>query len=62
MGGHIGDGFLEALSSANKADGVPAGRSKRFVRKDDDTMFEEEGGHPGKLSEGYVVVRRKDLR
>ncbi|QLI73015.1 uncharacterized protein G6M90_00g100570 [Metarhizium brunneum] len=62
MGGHIADGFLAALSSTNGVKPSPApNSSKRPSRTNDSTVFEEETGNPGKLSEGYVVVRKKDL-
>ncbi|EFZ00327.2 GDSL-like Lipase/Acylhydrolase [Metarhizium robertsii ARSEF 23] len=62
MGGHIADGFLAALPSANGVKPSPApNSSKRPSRTNDSTVFEEETGNPGKLSEGYVVVRKKDL-
>jgi hypothetical protein len=62
MGEHIADGFLAALSTVDDADEPPApSRSKRPTRTTDQTVFEEESGNPGKLSEGYVVVRKKDL-
>ncbi|KHN99937.1 Esterase, SGNH hydrolase-type [Metarhizium album ARSEF 1941] len=69
MGRHVADGFLAALSSVNRGAGAagaeepapaPSG-SQRPVRTNDRTVFEEESGHPGRLSEGYVVVRKKDL-
>lgn len=62
MGGHIAGGFLQALSSENQtqAPEVPS-RRKRAVKTTDNMVFEEETGNPGRLSEGYVVVRKKDL-
>ncbi|KAB5530367.1 SGNH hydrolase-type esterase domain-containing protein [Coniochaeta sp. 2T2.1] len=36
-------------------------KKRRRNFRDDDGMFEEEGGDPNSLDQGYIVVRRKDL-
>lgn len=57
MGEHIAEGFLAAFAAAERERAAVApGRSTS-----EDELFEEEGGHPGKLNEGYVVVRKRDL-
>ncbi|KAG5914557.1 hypothetical protein E4U53_004621 [Claviceps sorghi] len=63
MGRHIAAGFLAAFAMAQEEQAVaapgPSRRGPAWTR--DDHVFEEEGGNPTVLSEGYVVVRRKDL-
>ncbi|GAB0143941.1 hypothetical protein EsHS_00004439 [Epichloe bromicola] len=61
MGEHIAEGFLVALSSAEQARATAPSQSRQPRRTDDNAVFEEESGNPRKLSEGYVVVRKKDL-
>lgn len=61
MGEHIAEGFLAALSSAEQARATAPSQSRRPRKTADNAVFEEESGNPKKLSEGYVVVRKKDL-
>ena len=64
MGNHIATGFLAALASAKRTaarQAAASGSSKGLTRTNDSTVFEEENGNPSRLSEGYVVVRKKDL-
>jgi hypothetical protein len=60
---HIGTKVGMALVSLLVKDKLkhesPAKRRRNF--RDDDGMFEEEGGNPNSLDQGYIVVRRKDL-
>ncbi|KAG5985089.1 hypothetical protein E4U55_001592 [Claviceps digitariae] len=65
MGEHIADGFLAALALAQQEQPAAAanpGSSRRGLPLgNENDVLEEEGGNPSKLSEGYVVVRKKDL-
>lgn len=51
---------LVSLLVKDKLKGETPARQRRWYR-DDDAMFEEEGGDPGSINQGYIVVRRKDL-
>lgn len=59
MGGHIAD----ALTSMLGREGVtaPLGPKSTQDSDSDDWDFEEEGGNPRNINEGYVFVRRRDL-
>ncbi|QUC18764.1 uncharacterized protein UV8b_03005 [Ustilaginoidea virens] len=63
MGGLVADALLEAFSSADSAEATcprsQGPNSPGTARHE--ALLEEEGGDPRKLSEGYVVVRKKDL-
>ncbi|KAG5998220.1 hypothetical protein E4U54_002240 [Claviceps lovelessii] len=70
MGEHIAEGFLAAFAQAEQeqqeaaATAAPAapGPSRRGrASTNDSEVLEEEGGNPGILSKGYVVVRKRDL-
>lgn len=50
-----GEGSKDEGSKAE----APARRKRAF--RDDEDMFEEEGGDPHSIDKGYIVVRRKDL-
>lgn len=63
MGDHIADALLP-LIEAGEAHGtrpqhVAAPTSSVAAAGDDD--FTEEGGSDGDISQGYIVVRKKDL-
>ena len=61
IGGQIADALLPAMAAQEDADKAAATAKKRPARTRDDMVFDEEVGNPGRLSEGYVVVRKKDL-
>ncbi|KAG5926826.1 hypothetical protein E4U42_002932 [Claviceps africana] len=63
MGEHIAVGFLAAfaMSQQERAAAAPGPSRRGPALTRDEGPLEEEGGDPRVLSEGYVVVRRKDL-
>ena len=59
MGTKVGMALVSLLVKDKLKGETPAKRRRNFP--DDDAMFEEEGGDPNSLEQGYIVVRRKDL-
>ncbi|KAH8910403.1 SGNH hydrolase [Coniochaeta sp. PMI_546] len=59
IGKKVGMALVSLLVKEKLKDESPAKRRRNF--RDDDGMFEEEGGDPKSLDQGYIVVRRKDL-
>lgn len=59
IGKKVGMALVSLLVKDKFKDESPARRRRNF--RDDDAMFEEEGGDPNSLNQGYIVVRRKDL-
>lgn len=59
IGKKVGMALVSLLVKDKLKDQSPAKRRRNF--KDDDAMFEEEGGDPDLLDQGYIVVRHKDL-
>ncbi|OIW35662.1 SGNH hydrolase [Coniochaeta ligniaria NRRL 30616] len=59
IGTKVGMALVSLLVKDKLKDQSPAKRRRNFP--DDDGMFEEEGGNPNALDQGYIVVRRKDL-
>lgn len=59
MGKKVGMALVSLLVKDKLKDQSPAKRRRNF--RDDDGMFEEEGGNPHSLDQGYIVVRWKDL-
>jgi hypothetical protein len=59
IGKKVGMALVSLLVKDKLKDESPAKRRRNF--RDDDGMFEEEGGNPNSLDQGYIVVRRKDL-
>lgn len=62
MGGHIADALIPLL----KAEGEGSAQAKRasgssFREPDNGLVFEEEAGSARHISQGYIVVRKKDL-
>lgn len=55
MGNHIANALIDIL----QREGTLGSPSQ--LEFEDDFVFEEEEGNPRKISEGYVVVRKKDL-
>ncbi|UPK99088.1 hypothetical protein LCI18_010023 [Fusarium solani-melongenae] len=55
MGNHIAGALIDIL----RREGILGSPSQ--LESEDDFVFEEEEGNPRKISEGYVVVRKKDL-
>jgi hypothetical protein len=60
MGGHIAKALIRLMKSE---EGTPLVRRSHGVagKNWDDGNFDEENGNPKELSQGYVVVRKKDL-
>ncbi|KAL2170631.1 hypothetical protein VTG60DRAFT_4556 [Thermothelomyces hinnuleus] len=52
---------LVGLLAMEKANSPQRPQKRRRMFKDDDKEFEEEGGDPSAINQGYVVVRRADL-
>ncbi|KND89493.1 hypothetical protein TOPH_05920, partial [Tolypocladium ophioglossoides CBS 100239] len=62
MGGHIADALLQILSQEEKSPEAAKPKTRRPpAKKDDEQAFDEEAGSPNHISQGYVVVRKKDL-
>ncbi|KAG6003534.1 hypothetical protein E4U21_001934 [Claviceps maximensis] len=66
MGRHIAEGFLAAFALAQQeqaaaAAAAPKPSHRGLALTNENVVLEEEGGDPNILSEGYVVVRKKDL-
>lgn len=64
MGGHIADALLQIVSQEGKSPEVakPKPKSRRSpAKKEDERALDEEAGSPNHISQGYVVVRKKDL-
>lgn len=62
MGGHIADALVVLLKeeeASAKAQATSARR--RSVEADNSLTFDEEGGNTRHISQGYIVVRKKDL-
>ncbi|KAM4059772.1 GDSL-like lipase/Acylhydrolase family protein [Hirsutella rhossiliensis] len=62
MGRHIADGLLAILKQHDQPEAAkPATRKRRTKSDGDGQAFDEETGSPDVISQGYVVVRRRDL-
>jgi hypothetical protein len=59
VGQKVGMALVSLLVKDKFKGQTPAKRKRNF--RDDDAMFEEEGGDPQSLNTGYIVVRWKDL-
>lgn len=60
IGNKIGISLVSLLAMEKSKSPQRPQRPKRMF-KDDDKEFEEEGGDPSAINQGYVVVRRADL-
>ncbi|KJZ78405.1 hypothetical protein HIM_02443 [Hirsutella minnesotensis 3608] len=63
MGGHIADGLLPLLRKQAEPQAAPKPAVHKRATKsgDDHRTFDEEAGSPDVLSQGYIVVRKRDL-
>lgn len=59
MGGHIAEALGNFIELERDPNSRRSRRTKRY--KEEDISFDEESGDPRSLSEGYVVVRMRDL-
>jgi hypothetical protein len=59
IGQKVGIALVSLLVKERTSQETPARR--RRVYRDDDLIFDEEGGNPFVIDQGYIVVRRKDL-
>lgn len=59
MGSHIAEALGNFIELERDPNSRRSRRTKRY--KEEDISFDEESGDPRSLSEGYVVVRMRDL-
>ncbi|KAL1854075.1 hypothetical protein VTK73DRAFT_8813 [Phialemonium thermophilum] len=59
IGRKVGMALVSLLVRERTQSETPARRQR--VYRDDDRVFDEEGGDPNAIDQGYIVVRRKDL-
>ncbi|CAM1506812.1 Fc.00g064530.m01.CDS01 [Cosmosporella sp. VM-42] len=62
MGDHIADGLIRIIRREGDYEPPDLTTKKPSTkRRDDGLSFDEEDGNPKNISEGYVVVRKRDL-
>lgn len=59
VGRRVGTALVSLLVRERTSADTPARRRRVF--RDDDRPYDEEGGDPAAIDQGYVIVRRKDL-
>lgn len=60
MGDHIADALLPLVKA--DIDAEKASQKKSSRRSEEETVvFDEEGGNIKDISQGYVIIRKKDL-
>jgi hypothetical protein len=59
MGDHIAGEMIRLIREERNP--APPRRSKRFQSQKDEIVLDEESGDPTDISQGYVVVRKRDL-
>lgn len=60
MGTEIAGALLPLIRKQEQLD-LANGNLKRPSKNGDKSVFDEEAGDPRKISQGYVVVRKRDL-
>lgn len=61
MGDHIANALLPLLKRDEQLAQARAQARRPRSKPDDSVDFEEEGGSHRNISQGYIVVRKKDL-
>ena len=61
MGEHIAEGLIRILEREKELQPSTAPRRPRQPASEESISFDEESGNPRNISEGYIVVRKRDL-